>query len=121
MTGHYPVVGPTRLRRLAEINDEGLKRLQPELRRGQQRILLVVSDSTIVFCKGSRKKRNFTKVPPTDSLQRECSRKGGLSMYREVVCYPLWGKTLTHITDEIDAQEALRLKLPQYELDTLLI
>ena len=47
------------LRRLAEISGKGLKRLQPELRRGQQRILLIVSDSTIVFCEGSTRKRNF--------------------------------------------------------------
>ena len=70
-----------RLRRLTEINGEGLKRVQAELRRGQQRILLIVSDSTdstTVFCKGSKRKRNFTKVPPTDSFQKECKKGGGL-------------------------------------------
>ena len=84
------------LRRLAEVSDEGLKRLQPELRRGQQRVLLIVSDSTIVFCKGSKRKRNFTKVLPTESLQKECKK--------EVVWSPLWGKTLSHITDEVETQ-----------------
>ena len=109
-------------RRLAEINDEGMKRLQPELHRGQQRVLLIVSDSTIVFCKGSKRKRNFTKVPPTESFQKECKTGGGFHMYREVVCSPLWGKTLSHITDEVEQQiEALRSKLKQYEADTLAI
>ena len=30
-----------RLQRLAEVSDDGLKRLQPELRRAQQRVLLI--------------------------------------------------------------------------------
>ena len=110
------------LQRLAEVSDEGLRRLQPELRRGQQRVLLIVSDSTIVFCKGSKKKRNFMKVMPTESLQKECKKDGGFSSYREIVCSPLWGKTLSHITDEVETQlEALRLKYPQYAGDTLLV
>ena len=42
------------LQRLAEVSDESLRMLQPELRRGQQRVPLIVSDSTIVFCKGRK-------------------------------------------------------------------
>ena len=103
-------------------SDEGLKRLQLELRRGHQRILLIVSDGTIVFCKGSKRKRNFTKVTPTESFQKECKKDGGFHMYREVVCSPLASNTLSHITDELETQiEALRMKLPQYENDTLAI
>ena len=110
------------LQRLAEVSDDGLKRLQPELRRGQQRVLLIVSDSTIVFCKGSKRRRNFMKVMPNESLQQECKKDGGFSSYREIVCSPLWGKTLSHITDEVETQlEALRLKYPQYAGDTLLV
>ena len=42
--------------------------------------------------------------------------------YREIVCSPFWGKTLSHITDEVETQlEALRLKYPQYAGDTLLV
>ena len=38
------------------------------------------------------------------------------------MCAPLWGKTLSHIADEVEAQiQALRMKLPQYEKDTLAI
>ena len=37
-------------------------------------------------------------------------------------CSPLWGKALSHITDEVETRiEALRMKLPQYEKDTLAI
>ena len=77
------------LQRLAEVSDEGLKRLQPELRHGQQRVLLIVSDGAIVFCKASKRKHNFMKVMPTESLQKECKKDGCFSSYRGIVCSPL--------------------------------
>ena len=89
---HWHSTSYRHLQRLAEVSNEGLRRLQPELRRGQQRVLLIVSDSTIVFCKGSKKKRNFMKVMPTESLQKECKKDGGFSSYREIVCSPLWAR-----------------------------
>ena len=84
--------------------------------------MLIVSDSTIVFCKGSKRKRNFTKVPPTESFQKECKKDGGFHMYRGSDVLSRLGKTLSHITDEVETQiKALRMKLPQYEKDTLAI
>ena len=45
-----------------------------------------------------------------------------MAAYREIVCSPHWGKTLSHITNEVETQlEALRLKYPQYAGDTLLV
>ena len=64
------------IRRLCEVGDEGLARIQPGDSRGRERGVIVVSDSTTIFMAG---KRTFGDLAPDFAKMREGS--GILSHY----------------------------------------
>ena len=83
------------IRRLAEVSDEGLSRIQPGDSRGRERGLVIVSDSTTVFMAG---KRTFCDLAPDFKELR--SGNGILSHYHYLEYAPIWGAALPSIVDK---------------------
>ena len=84
------------IRKLAEVSDEGLARIQPGDSRGRERGLIVVSDSTTVFMAG---KRTFCDLAP--DFQELRTGNGILSHYQYLEYAPIWGAALPSIVDKV--------------------
>ena len=84
------------IRKLAEVSDEGLAKIQPGDSRGRERGLIVVSDSTTVFMAG---KRTFCDLAP--DFQELRTGNGILSHYQHLEYAPIWGAALPSIVDKV--------------------
>ena len=84
------------IKKLAEVSDEGLSRIQPGDSRGREKGLVIVSDSTTVFMAG---KRTFCDLAPDIKEMR--TGNGMLSHYAHVEYCPIWGASLPPIVDKV--------------------
>ncbi|OLQ04708.1 hypothetical protein AK812_SmicGene12191 [Symbiodinium microadriaticum] len=84
------------IKKLAEVSDEGLSRIQPGDSRGREKGLVIVSDSTTVFMAG---KRTFCDLAPDIKEMR--TGNGILSHYAHVEYCPIWGASLPPIVDKV--------------------